>query len=248
VSRTQSIGFSQRIQLDWLEYTAQAYAAGAGRDDISAALQEMLREKQSVGGTALRGSREKTITILLKCWVTVPAPVIPLRDRGAQLIHALPQRDHLALHWGMSCATYPFFGLVAETTGRLLSLQGEAPAAQVQRRLRESLGERETVSRAARRLLRMFVDWGVLGESGSSGVYARGRVQRVERADLAAWLVEVGLAAAGAPIAVSSLGRWPTLFPFDIAVPPTEMISQSDNLTLLQYEGGSPALAVRTAP
>ena len=35
-----------------------------------------------------------------------------------------------------------------------------AGAAQVQRRLRERFGERETVARAARRILRAYIDWG----------------------------------------------------------------------------------------
>ena len=216
MSRSQSIGFSQRIQLDWLEHTAQAHAAGAARDDISLALQAMLRDKQSVGGTAERGSREKTITILLKCWVAVPPCLGSLRDRATELIRALPQRDHLALHWGMCSAAYHFLGLVAEAT--------------------------------ARRLLRMFVDWGVLTETEKKGVYGRGQVQRVDRADLAAWLVEAGLTASGGgPIALSSLSRWPMLFPFEIAAPVSGMVNRSGNLTLLQYEGGSPALTLRGA-
>ena len=67
-------------------------------------------------------------------------------------------------------AVYPFFGTVAESTGRLLHLQGAAAAAQVQRRVREQLGERETVSRAAWRILRAFVDWEALLETDEKGI------------------------------------------------------------------------------
>lgn len=44
-------------------------------------------------------------------------------------------------------------------------------AAHVQRRVHEQYGERETVSRAARRVLRSFLDWGVLQETESKGIY-----------------------------------------------------------------------------
>ena len=60
----------------------------------------------------------------------------------------------MLVHWCMCTVVYPFFGTVADAVVRLLRLQGSAGAAQVQRRLRERLGERETVARAARRIWR----------------------------------------------------------------------------------------------
>src|SRR5947209_6488434 len=114
----------------------------------------------------------------------------PLRDDGLDHLRRLPLDDHLAVHWGMSMAAYPFFGTVAEATGRLLRLQGSAGAAQVQRRTREQLGERETVARAARRILRCFLDWGVLEVSTEKGVYQAAAVRTVEDTRLAAWLLE----------------------------------------------------------
>jgi hypothetical protein len=158
------IGFSQQIRLDWLERTAEGVLAGRKRAQIQAALQDHLRERLSVGGGAERGNREKAITILLKVWVSVPEGLVPLRDDALEHLRRLPGDGHLPLHWGMTTAAYRFFGAVAETAGRLLRLQDAVAAAQVQRRLREQLGERETVARAARRVLRCLVDWGVLAE------------------------------------------------------------------------------------
>ena len=71
-------------------------------------------------------------------------------------------------------AVYPFWSGVATQVGRLLRLQGSAAAAHVQRRVREQYGERETVSRAARRVLRSYLDWGVLQETGKKGIYSAG--------------------------------------------------------------------------
>lgn len=68
MATTQQVGFSQRIQLSWLEYTAQLVLAGKSRDEINDALQEHLQDKLSVGHQVERGNREKAITILLKVW------------------------------------------------------------------------------------------------------------------------------------------------------------------------------------
>jgi hypothetical protein len=145
----------------------------AGNDEASiySALQELLEDKLSVGGNAKRGNREKVITILTKIWVRPPRDLHPLQREGLKLLSHLPREDHIAVHWGMAMAVYPFWGAVAAHVGRLLRLQGTAAAAQAQRRLREHYGERDTVSRAARRVLRSFVDWGVLKETSEKGVY-----------------------------------------------------------------------------
>ena len=147
--RTDQIGFSQRVRLEWLEQTANLVLAGNDKTGITDALQELLKDKVSVGGQAERGNREKIISILLKTWLTVPSGRESLRAEGLELLKLVPHRDHLAIHWGMVMAVYPFWSGVAVQVGRLLRLQGSAAAAHVQRRVREQYGERETVFRAA---------------------------------------------------------------------------------------------------
>ena len=217
MSTSMQIGFSQRIQLDWLEHTAAIVLAGQTREQIEMTLQERLHDKLSIGGTAQRGNREKAITILLKIWVSVPTWLQPLRDDGLGHLRRLPHADHIAVHWGMTMAAYPFFGAVAETVGRLMRLQGTCAAAQVQRRIREHLGERETVARAARRILRCFVDWGVLQETQEKGVYQASPARPVQDKQLAAWLIEAVLLAQSTDTSVlQRLLQTPALFPFRI--------------------------------
>jgi len=180
-------------------------------------LQELLKDKVSVGGQAERGNREKIITILLKTWVTVPSDLDPLRIEGLELLKRVPRRDHLAIHWGMVIAVYPFWSGVAVQVGRLLRLQGSAGAAHVQRRIREQYGERETVSRAARRVLRSYLDWGVLQETGTKGIYAAGRTLAVDDSRLIAWLAEASLhARANGSAPLKDLIDSPSFFPFRI--------------------------------
>ena len=220
MNRRGQVGFSQRIRLDWLEYTANLVLAGNSREEIVAALDERLREKLSVGNRPERGNRAKAITLLTKVWVTVPRELESLRDEGLDHLRARDPSHRMLVHWCMCMAVYPFFGTVADAVGRLLRLQGTAGAAQVQRRLRERFGERETVVRAAQRILRAYIDWGVLRETGERGLYRGATKRAIDDAPLAVWAVKAMLIAAGdSPRSASALLCGPRLFPFDVVLP-----------------------------
>ena len=143
-ANNQMIGFSQRVRLEWLEQTANLVLAGNDKPTINEALQELLKDKVSIGSQADRGNREKVITILLKVWLNVPPELEPFRVSGLELLTRLHCKDHIAVHWGMVMAVYPFWAAVASHVGRLLKLQGSAAATHIQRRMREQYGERET--------------------------------------------------------------------------------------------------------
>ena len=235
MNRSKQVGFSQRIQLGWLEQTATLVLAGNSRDAIQTALQAGLQDKLSVGSDARSGSRGKTITILLSVWVSVAPAIEELRDDGLELLKQTPVSDHLPIHWGMSMAAYPFFGSVAETVGRLLQLQGAVAAAQVQRRLREQFGERETVSRAARRVLRSFVDWGALQDTADRGLYEPAPLKPIAAPALAAWLIEaVLLAGESHTKPLQAIIQSPALFPFSISLPNALQLRDNNRLELFR--------------
>jgi len=235
--RTDQIGFSQRVRLEWLEQTANLVLAGNDKTAVNDALQELLKDKVSVGGQAERGNREKIITILLKAWLAVPSKLESLRVEGLELLKRLPRRDHLAIHWGMVMAVYPFWSSVAVQVGRLLRLQGSAAAAHVQRRVREQYGERDTVSRAARRVLRSYLDWGVLQESGTKGIYTVGTTLAVDDSRLIAWLAEASLhARANGSAPLKDLIDSPSFFPFRIkSIQADNLLKASPNLDVIRH-------------
>lgn len=237
MQRTDQIGFSQRVRLEWLEQTANLVLAGNGKDVIIEVLQEFLKDKVSVGGQAERGNREKIITILLKTWVTVPHELEVLRNKGLELLNRLTQADHMALHWGMVMASYPFWMGVATQVGRLLKLQGTAAASQVQRRVREQYGEKETVSRAARRILRSFMDWGILQETGIKGIYTNGKTTSLYDSQVIVFLIEAALQAhANGSAPLKDLLESPYLFPFQIRpINAGEILARSSNLDILRH-------------
>ncbi|MCF8129341.1 MAG: hypothetical protein K9N10_12560 [Deltaproteobacteria bacterium] len=235
--RKAQIGFSQRIRLEWLEQTANLVLAGNDKNTINDALQNLLKDKISIGGKAIRGNREKVITILLKIWVTVPRELRKMRDEGLEILQGLFLKDRIAVHWGMAMSVYPFWGAVAAHTGRLLRLQGTAAAVHVQRRVREQYGERETAARAARRVLRSFIDWGILNETGDRGVYGQGTEYAVEDPRLIAWMVEASLRARiNGSAAMKDLLESPNIFPFRMAHTSAEQVaSLSPRLDILRH-------------
>jgi hypothetical protein len=225
------IGFSQRIRLDWLEKTARLFLAGNTREEIETELQDFLQDKLSIGGRAERGAREKAITILLKIWVSVPGSLASFHKEGLEFLRKLPPEDHLAVHWGMTMAVYPFFANVAEQVGRLIRLQESFTLAQIQRRIREQLGERETVARAARRILSSFVDWEVLERSAKRGNYEGASPHPVKHRRLVVWLIEsVLISNSSTSGSLKSIAQAPSLFPFRVNSVNTNDLKENERL------------------
>jgi len=236
-ARIQQVGIDRLIRLQWLEKTAQLVLAGAGPDAIKSTLEEMLTASFPLSLKERRSSVGKTITVLLRTWVRVPQELRALRDSGINLLREMSEPQHLVLHWGMIMACYPFWGAVASQTGRLLQLQGDITAAQVQRRLSERYGERTTVSRRVRYVLRAFIDWHVLKEVGKKGLYSHGTVVNLNDIDLVAWLVEASLwarsSSSGSPGDIFSST---SIFPFNITPMSAEtLVAASPRLRLLRH-------------
>jgi hypothetical protein len=83
--------------------------------------------------------------------------------------------------------------------------------------MREQYGERETVSVATKRVLRSFVDWGVLRDTESDGIYSAGIITPVQDLRLTAWVTEAVLrASANDSVLLRDVVNSPGLFPFRI--------------------------------
>lgn len=245
--RINQIGFSQRMRLEWLETAASLVLAGNDKAAVNDALQELLKDKVSVGGQAERGNREKIVTILIKVWLRPPAELESLRVGGLELLKRVPRPDHLAVHWGMVMAVYPFWSAVAIQVGRLLRLQGSAAAAHVQRRVREQYGERETVSRATRRVLRSYMDWGVLKKTGEKGVYFADPALSIDDSRLIAWLVEASLHLRSSGSAtLKELLDSPSIFPFRLKLIDAEsLLAATSNIDILRHGLGDDLAVLR---
>ncbi len=241
--RRGQVGFSQRIKLEWMEITANMVLAGMDRSSIESALRELLKDKLSIGGNAKRGNREKVITILMKIWAHPPRLLHPLQEGGLKLLSHLPHEEHIAVHWGMAMAVYPFWCYVAAHVGRLLRLQGKASHAQVRRRIMEQYGQRPTIKDAVRRILRSMVDWGVLKDTKSQdtkraeGVYVQGPTLTITQVEAVAWLVEAYLYTQPSNSAsLRTVLDSPGLFPFHLEpVSASYLVATSGRLDVLRH-------------
>lgn len=205
------IGFDRRLRREWLDAIASKCIAGASLHELRKFGHTLLRE--ACAGDEARG---KTLTVLFHLWVGTPGKATSLREVAMDLFADLDSPRRIALHWGLSIATYPFFRNAADAAGRLLALQDSVSLAQVQRRLAERWGQRPTAERAGRRIVRSWIDWGLLRETKQRGTYVRSKPIEVGGA-LASWMVEALLSGSEAESqAITQVRKAPALFPFDL--------------------------------
>lgn len=246
--RHSQIGLDRLVRLQWLERTADLLLAGNDGAAAKSALQDYLQGSFRSKNADVRGSLDKTITILMKIWVRPPRDLHPLQREGLKLLSHLPCEDHIAVHWGMAMAVYPFWGAVAAHVGRLLRLQGTAAASQVQRRVREQYGERETVSRRVRYVLRSFIDWEVLKETSEKGIYAAGLSLAIAQVEVIAWLAEAFLHAhPNGSVALRTVLDSTSLFPFRLSpVSADHLVAVSGRLDVLRHGLDQDLIILRT--
>ena len=236
-NRITQIGIDRIIHLAWLEQTSSLVLAGNTTQDIKAILQNDISYAFHSDRKVKRGALDKTITILIRVWQKGTGDLESLRISGIELLQQVPRLDHKAIHWGMIMAVYPFWSGVATQVGRLLRLQDTIAATHIQRRVREQYGERETVSRATQRLLRSYIDWGVLQESGEKGTYKAGPIHCIDNTQLIAWMVEASLhTRANGSASLKDLLDNPCLFPFRLKPIHAENLrSTSPRLDILRH-------------
>lgn len=208
------IGFDRRLNLRWLDAAASGIHNGKTVKEVASGLQRILTRE-------VRGAeaRRKTITVLMHIWGGADARASDLRNRASGIFPKLNEGERLWLHWGMSVVTYPFFHDVASVLGKLLRLQGDFRLSHLTRRISETCGERTTMVRALQRVVRTMVDWQVLSETETRGMYRGVEKRSTGRRELMLWLVEALLVAnSNGCVPFEELDRLPAAFPFDLSV------------------------------
>ena len=248
-SKSAEIGFGQPVKLSWLDFTVERFSKGETITEIREALLDYLSDKVEINSTAKSGVRQKAVNILLKMWVKVPESQAAFRNEGLALYKNLPEENHVMVHWGMAMAIYPFFATVAEHVGRLLRLQKTVTMAQIQKRVQEKMGQREGVATATQKLIRCWIDWGILKDTGKRGIYAAMPQKTVNENQLTSWLLEGALIAAkeaSAPLD-TLVNYTPTLFPFKLSssyFSPNERLETFNQgvsevgITFVRYQSG----------
>lgn len=192
--RHDAIGIKQTIRLEWLEKTVNLLLAGLDGKSIRRELHALLTSCKGDGSIEERGetSRTQVVNILMKIWVGPEPELVVFRDAALSLLRENPAGSP-AIHWAMISAAYPFWFNVARQTGRLLNLQDQVTRQQITHRLKEQYGDRQTVSRSSRYVVRSFVAWGVLKDSEPRGRYEKTPPLPVSDQDLVILLLEAAL-------------------------------------------------------
>lgn len=209
------IGFSQPVELAWLDAAANWTAAGHPPDEIRRMLDELLATKIAVGTTSKKSSRYKRLAILMTTWVTPRREIVDFRNHALEILGQGSSR--VALHYALLAATYPFFWSVCSQIGRMLRLQDEITMTQIKRRCKETLGERDTVAYAATRVIKTLVDLGLLRRAGKIGDYAAPDEKFPVNVAISAVMFEAGmLAEKKSTTPLEGILSAPALFPFQL--------------------------------
>jgi len=248
--RLKQIGLDRLVRLVWLEKVSTLVLAANDTKTIKSILQDELAGAFRSANKDVRGSLDKTITILLKVWLQPPKNLKTLRDEGLELLKRTSSPERMVIHWGMVSAVYPFWSSVAAQIGRLLKLQGTVTSVQIQRRIREQYGERETVSRRARYIIRSFLDWGVLQETERKGIYKAQKALLIDDIQLTAWLVEAALhARESGAIPLKEMIDSSVLFPFQIVSARAEsLVAVSSQLDFLRHGLDEELMMLKKSP
>ena len=236
--RYEAIGIKQAIRFEWMQKAANLLLAGLDAKTIRQELHEVLSDRKGNGAEGERSDQTRTFVVnnLMKIWVSPDPELVPFRDASLAFLREHPSMS-LAVHWGMISAVYPFWFNVARQTGRLLALQEQVTQTQIINRLKEQYGDRQTVSRYARFVIRSFVVWGALKDSEAKGCYEKSVPVIVADSNLAILMFESVLhATPGSKEALGLLLNNPAFFPFQISVMTGDFVSQrSDRIDVVRY-------------
>ena len=236
--RHETLGIKQAIRFEWMQKAANQLLAGLDAKTIRQELHEFLADRKGNGSEGERSDQTRTFVVnnLMNIWVSPDPELIPFRDASLAFLREYPSIP-LAVHWGMISAVYPFWFNVARQTGRLLALQDQVTQTQIINRLKEQYGDRQTVSRYARFVIRSFVAWGALKDSEAKACYEKAAQVSISEPNLAILMFESALLAN--PEAKSALGLLqnnPAFFPFQFPVMTGDFVSQrSERIDVLRY-------------
>lgn len=246
-TRHEIIGIKQAIRVEWMETTVNLILAGLEANAIRQELHEFFA---GIHGTEERERSKNTRTFLvnnlMRVWVDPEHELIAFRDAALESLRR-SSSNILPIHWAMISAAYPFWFNVARQTGRLLSLQDQVTQLQIINRMKEQYGDRQTISRYAKYVIRSFVAWGVLLDTETKGCYAKSSAFQVEEPDISTLIYESALYAEHVPkIAISLILNNAAFFPFAItSLSGTQITQINDRIDVSRYGLDDELLALK---
>jgi hypothetical protein len=232
-----SIGIKQTIRYEWMQYVVRLLETESDEQSIREKLKIYLSEKKGNGETGNRSEATMTwvVTILMNTWVSPKDDLKIYRDK--LLKYSKTQSYEKMCHWSMISAAYPFWFNICYIFGSLFKIQNQITRPQIMKRISEILGERNTVGRCSRFVIRSLVSWGIIKDSDKKGVYKKGNTISITDSTMLSLLFESALFSINDnKIQLSSLNNCPAFFLFDIpSVSGTQISRLNDNIILEHY-------------
>jgi len=228
-STAPQIGFDRFVRLDWVAAALEVRAGIASLEGL-----KVLLDAAGLGKEA----KAKTVTKLNALILQPRSDLAGFACRGIGIFKQSPEASFAALPWGMAIAAYPFFGKVAEFTGRLTSIQGDCSSLEIHRRMSEIFGDREMTKRATQATLQTQANWGAFERVEKGKRLIRRVPIRLNNDQAVAWLVEAALRYTGRAISVPTLQSMAVIYPFVLDQPLAYLISNSPNMEI-RSEGPS---------
>lgn len=239
ITKAPQIGFDRFIPLDWVAAALKVRAGRASPEELNAKL---------VAAGLGREASDKTQTKLKALALDPRADLVDFIGRGAaRFARAESPDDVLPFAWGAAIVAYPYFGKVAEFTGRLTAIQGDCSVAEIHRRMSEVYGDREVVKRATQAVLQTQSDWGAVERVQSGKRLIRKPQSRVADKSTVAWLMEAAVRYHGKAVALAAIQAAAVLYPFVFDQPLGFVASTSDALELRTEGAGEQFVALRAA-
>ena len=231
------IGFDRFIQLEWVTAALDVRAGKATLDELN----ELL-DAAGLGKEAKAKTRTKLNALALE-----PRPELAdLVDRGVQIFKDTEDAGELtAFAWGAAIATYPYFGKVAEFTGRLTSIQGDCAVSEIHRRISEVYGDREVTKRATQAVIQTQANWGAIERVEKGKRLVRLRARSLKNEKMVAWLVESALRYQQKAIALATLQSLAVIYPFTLDQPLGFVMSNSQTLEIRLEGAGNQVVLLR---
>lgn len=206
------IGFDKAIKLEWMDELAFTFEK-KDQDKVLSHVRKIIAKE--IEG---KESQRKHLTVLKRIWFKIPKSQENLRDRAIKLAVNGESKERLVVYWGMSLLAFPFFRDTATIVGNLTRLQNDFTLKQVRQRIVEEWGDRTTIEFAIPRLLKSFLEWGVL-EKETTGKYKASSKIDIGSKNLLLWLIECYFYSIEERIIyLEKLNKIPSLFPFSYQV------------------------------
>ncbi|MCM8595096.1 hypothetical protein [Accumulibacter sp.] len=237
IVKAPQIGFDRFIQLDWVAAALGVRAGKGSLEELSAQL-----TAAGLGKEALAKTQTKLNALVLE----PRADLVVFIGRGVRIFAgANTPADVAPFAWGAALAAYPYFGRVAEFTGRLTSIQGDCSVAEINRRMSEVYGDREVTKRATRAVIQTQGNWGVIKRVENDKRLVRLPARSLTNDEMVAWLVEAALHYQQRPMPLATLQSLAVIYPFILDQPLAYLVSVSPTLEVRAEGSGDQFVALR---